>query len=54
MHVRLQPGDLLFFAGDLCHNGLGYARRNHRVHFYIHSPEYHSMHIASAINPCAH
>ena len=53
IHVVLQPGDLLFFAGDLCHNGLGYARRNHRVHFYIHSPAYDKKSIPSAINPCA-
>ena len=30
--VVLQPGDLLVWRGDVCHHGLGYARRNVRVH----------------------
>lgn len=34
--ITLEPGDLLVFRGDACHNGLGYAHQNIRVHAYVH------------------
>ena len=36
--IRLRPGDVLVFRGDVCHNGLGYPKPNIRVHAYIDSP----------------
>lgn len=38
--VYLEPGDLLIFRGDVCHNGLGYAHENFRVHAYVYAPDY--------------
>jgi len=49
MIIRLNPGDMLVFRGDVCHNGLGYASENYRVHAYIYPPRYTS---ASALHPC--
>lgn len=37
--IHLNPGDVLVFCGDLCHNGLGYPELNIRVHAYIDSPD---------------
>ena len=48
--VRLKPGDLLIFRGDVCHNGLGYANENVRVHAYVYPPDYKPG--ASSINAC--
>ena len=48
--VNLDPGDLLIFRGDVCHNGLGYARENVRVHAYVYPPDYNPG--ASSINSC--
>jgi hypothetical protein len=33
--IVLQPGDLLVWRGDVCHHGLGYMRRNVRVHCHL-------------------
>jgi len=49
MIIRLKPGDMLVFRGDVCHNGLGYASENYRVHAYIYPPGYTST---SALHPC--
>jgi hypothetical protein len=40
--VTLEPGDLLVFRGDVCHNGMGYAEENYRVHSYVYPPGYTS------------
>ena len=48
--VYLKPGDLLIFRGDVCHNGLGYAHENVRVHAYVYAPDYTPG--ASHINAC--
>ena len=51
--VTLNPGDMLVFRGDVCHNGLGYATLNYRVHAYVYAPDYTPP--PSAINNgCAH
>lgn len=36
----MQPGDVLFFRGDLCHHGVGYARMNVRVHCHLYAKFY--------------
>lgn len=36
----MQPGDVLFFRGDLCHHGMGYASVNARVHCHLYSKFY--------------
>ena len=41
--VELNRGDVLLFRGDVCHNGLGYAVENVRIHFYIDSPAYNLL-----------
>ena len=48
--VTLEPGDLLIFRGDVCHNGLGYANENVRVHAYVYHPAYNPG--ASSLNAC--
>ena len=48
--VYLEPGDLLIFRGDVCHNGLGYAHENVRVHAYVYALDYTPG--ASSINAC--
>ena len=35
--LRLNPGDIIVFRGDLIHAGGAYAKRNVRVHFFIES-----------------
>lgn len=37
--IDLEPGDLLFFRGDLVHAGSGYAEENVRLHMYIDNKE---------------
>ena len=49
--VRLEPGDLIVFRGDVCHHGMGYARENIRIHAYVYSPDYKPG--PSSINPCS-
>ena len=49
--VTLEPGDLLIFRGDVCHNGLGYANENVRVHAYVYHPAYNPG--ASSLNACS-
>ena len=36
----MQPGDLLFFRGDVCHHGVGYACMNVRVHCHLYGKFY--------------
>ena len=48
--VHLEPGDVLVFRGDVCHNGLGYDVENVRVHAYLYPPDYKPG--ASHIDPC--
>jgi len=48
--VHLEPGDVLVFRSDVCHNGLGYASENVRVHAYVYPPDYKPG--ASSINAC--
>lgn len=36
----MQPGDVLFFRGDLCHHGVGYACVNVRVHCQLYAKFY--------------
>jgi hypothetical protein len=48
--VHLEPGDVLVFCGDVCHNGLGYASENVRVHAYVYPSDYKPR--ASSINTC--
>jgi hypothetical protein len=38
--VVMQPGDVLFFRGDLCHHGVGYASLNVRVHCHLYAKFY--------------
>ena len=38
--LRLQPGDVLFFRGDLCHHGMGYDSVNVRVHCHLYAKFY--------------
>lgn len=40
MTIWLKPGDLLVFRGDVCHHGMGYAKKNYRVHAYVYPPGY--------------
>ena len=47
--VRLEPGDMLVFRGDVCHHGMGYAREHVRVHAYVYAPGYNS---ASSLHLC--
>ena len=49
--VRLEPGDLLIFRGDVCHHGMGYAHENIRIHAYVYSPDYNPG--PSSINACS-
>ena len=39
--IRLDPGGVLVFRGDLCHAGVGYSIENVRVHMYLYHPAYH-------------
>jgi hypothetical protein len=39
--IRLDPGGVLVFRGDLCHAGAGYRLENVRVHMYLYHPAYH-------------
>ena len=36
----MQPGDVLFVRGDLCHHGVGYACLNVRVHCHLYAKFY--------------
>ena len=38
--VRLQPGDVLIFRGDILHFGLGYTVWHYRVHAHIRPANY--------------
>jgi len=49
MTIRLKPGDLLVFRGDVCHHGVGYAKKNYRVHAYLYPPGYRAT---SSLHPC--
>ena len=40
--VRLEPGDMLVFRGDVLHHGMGYAQEHVRVHAYVYPPKYKS------------
>ena len=48
--VHLEPGDVLVFRGDVCHNGLGYASENVRLHAYVYPSDHKPG--ASSINSC--
>ena len=37
--IKLDPGDMVFFRGDVVHAGSAYEQLNVRVHTYIESPE---------------
>jgi len=38
--VRLNPGDVLVWRGDVKHNGLGYPEMNYRVHGHAYPDDY--------------
>ena len=40
MIITMEPCDVLVFRGDVCHNGLGYAQFNIRIHAYIDVPSF--------------
>ena len=41
--IVMQPGDVLFFRGDLCHHGVGYVLANVRVHCHLYGKFYTPM-----------
>ena len=44
--VRLNPGDVLVWRGDVEHNGLGYSEMNYRVHGHAYPEDYARPHPA--------
>lgn len=47
----IQPGDVLFFRGDLCHHGVGYACMNVRVHCHLY-PKFYTPSQPISIHAC--